>query len=75
MRLGECVSTFCRVLLEQNKSKTFPPKFYTIFRVLELKTLKIRRGAVRKKGVARCIYIYRNNRGRHYKENHLLITN
>jgi hypothetical protein len=50
MRFGERVSTFFGVILEQNKSKTSPHKFCTIFRVLELKTLKIRRGAARKKG-------------------------
>jgi hypothetical protein len=49
MRFGECVSTFCGILLEQKKSKTSPPKFCIIFRVLKLKTLKIRRGAARKK--------------------------
>jgi len=48
MRFGERVSTFCGVLLQQNKSKTSPPKFCTIFRVLQLKTLKIRRGATGK---------------------------
>jgi hypothetical protein len=49
MRFGEHVCTFCSVLLEQTKSKTSPPRFCLIFRVLELKTRKIRGGPARKK--------------------------
>jgi hypothetical protein len=49
MRFGERVSTFCGVLLQQTNSKTSPPRFCSIFRVLEHKTLKIRGGPARKK--------------------------
>jgi hypothetical protein len=52
MRFGERVSTFCGVLLQQTKSKT-SPRFCSIFRVLEHKTLKIRGGPARKKNGGR----------------------
>jgi hypothetical protein len=51
-RFVEHDSTFCGVLFQQNKSKTLSPIFFTIFRVLDLKTLKIGRGVRRKKGSA-----------------------
>jgi hypothetical protein len=49
MRFGEHVSTFCGVLFQQTKSKTSPPIFCSIFRVLDVKTLKIGIGGARKK--------------------------
>jgi hypothetical protein len=49
MRFGEHVSTFCGVLFQQTKSKTSPPIFCSIFRVLDVKTLKIGIGGTRKK--------------------------
>jgi hypothetical protein len=48
-RFVEHGSTFCGVLFQQNKSKTLSPIFCTIFRVLDLKTLKIGIGGVRRK--------------------------
>jgi hypothetical protein len=51
MRFAEHVSTFCGVLFQQTKSKTSPPIFCSIFRVLDVKTLKIGiRGMRKKKG-------------------------
>jgi hypothetical protein len=41
--------TFCGVLFQPNKSKNLSPIFCTIFRVLDLKTLKIGRGGTRRK--------------------------
>jgi hypothetical protein len=63
--MGEHVSTSCDVLFNKSKGKTSPPIICLIFRVLELKTLKIERGAARKKkgAVARRIYSHRNNGG------------
>jgi hypothetical protein len=49
--------TFCGVLLQQTQSKTSPPRFCSIFRVLNLKTLKIGREVERKKGTAAGAFI------------------
>jgi hypothetical protein len=57
IRFGERFSTFCSVLLQQNRSKT-SPRFCLIFRVLELKTLKIRGGPARKKKGGRQLVVF-----------------
>jgi hypothetical protein len=74
MRMEERVSTFCGVLLQQTRGKTSPPRICSIFRVLELKSLKVERGAMSKKRRGRrlgFIYSHLINEGRQYKYNRL----